>query len=450
METCRIVAKPPGPKSLEIFEREIQYASPGYSKQFSNLRVVFEEGKGALLRDVDGNVFIDFVAGVVVVNTGHSHPKVIKALTDQARSLINIWDMATPTRYKLYEKISQIVPGDLKTIQLFSGGSESAEAAMKLAKSYTKRYEIATFHGDFHGKTTGSMGASPSPRMGRIGFGPLLTGFIYAPSGYCYRCAFKMEYPGCGVYCAEYLGQVIELESTGSLAAVIAEPIPSSGGGVAVYQPEFFKKVKALCEEQGALFIDDEILAGFGRTGKMFAIEHWGVDPDIMVAGKGIASGMPCGAVISREEIMKSPPWSVPGSASTTFGGNPLVVAAALASIEVILEEKLTERARVEGEYMLKRLREMQESHQLIGDVRGKGLLIGVELVKDRATKSPGIEETFLVQRKALEGGLFLGLAGSRKWTNVIRITPPLVITRELIDNGLDILDAALKEAERS
>lgn len=182
----------------------------------------------------------------------------------------------------------------------------------------------------------------------------------------------------------------------------------------------------------------------------MFAIEHWGVDPDIMVAGKGIASGMPCGAVISREEIMKSPPWSVPGSASTTFGGNPLVVAAALASIEVILEEKLTERARVEGEYMLKRLREMQESHQLIGDVRGKGLLIGVELVKDRATKSPGIEETFLVQRKALEGGLFLGLAGSRKWTNVIRITPPLVITRELIDNGLDILDAALKEAERS
>ena len=446
MVSPSIVVKPPGPKSQAIFEKETKHMSSACSAASRFLGVVFEEGKGVTLRDVDGNTFLDFESGIVIMNTGHSHPRVTEAIKAQLDKLVNVYDYATPQRYELLEKLSEITPQQaLSVSHMFTTGAEAVEGAIKLAKAHTGKHEFIAFHQAFHGKTAGAVSLTCLPKMSRLGFGPMLPGIIHVPYAYCYRCAFKQEYPNCGLYCVEYMREATELQSTGSLAAVFAEPIQGAGGPV-VPPVEFLQELKKFCEEKNALYIDDEILAGFGRSGKIWAIEHSDVVPDVMTIGKGLASGIPTSVVVARKEIMQSETWAQPNVASSTFGGNPVAVAACLASIDVLLKEKLCENAEKVGAYLLERLQEMKTRHRLIGDVRGRGLLIGVELVKDQRTKEPATEESRTFFKRSFEKGVLVGTAGP--WSNIVRIAPPLIVTKETVDVGLEILDKALAEVE--
>jgi 4-aminobutyrate aminotransferase/(S)-3-amino-2-methylpropionate transaminase len=405
--------------------------------------VVLAEGKGATIRDVDGNQYIDFTSGVLVSNTGHSHPKVVRAVQRQAERLLNCFDIAHDLRYKLLEVLASITPGNLKKFLLVNTGAEAVESAVKLARFYKRKHEIISFHGAFHGRTHLALSLSGLTSYHKQGFGPSAVGILHAPYAYCYRCSFKLEYPSCGLCCVDYLEHVVAYESVGDVAAVVVEPIQGTSGAITP-PDEYFPKLKKFCEEHDMLLIIDEVQTGFGRTGKMFAIEHWGVIPDIICVAKGIASGVPMGAMIAPPEIMDS--WG-PGKHTSTFGGNPLACAAALASIEVLLEEELHEKAKKMGNYMMKRLNNMSSQIPIIGEVRGKGLSIGVELVTDRATKNPAKKEAEEVVSKCFKRGLLMYTAGF--WSNTLRIVPPLTITSELADKALAILEKSLKEVGR-
>jgi len=318
--------------------------------------------------------------------------------------------------------------------QLYCGGSECVEAAIRLAKIFKKKFEFIGFHGSFHGKTMGAMSlADVVPQLG-----PRMPGYYRVPYGYCYRCSFKMEYPGCGLYCVEYIREVLRHQTTGNIAGIVLEPILGWGGSV-VPPKEYLQRLRRLCDEEGILLIIDEILTGCGRTGKMWCVEHSDVVPDIMTVGKHLGSGYPITAVLSSERIMRD----AQSSASTSFGGNPVACASALASLQVIQEEKLVENAAKVGEEMMGRLKEIKDEHPIVGDVRGKGLLLGIELVKDRLTKEPNREAGHKVYQKAFGKGL--------AWVpahHILRIAPPMIITSELAQKGLDIIEEAIREVE--
>jgi len=384
----RMLTESPGPKSLEIWEKEAEYISPGLSGSTNTSRLVLEEGYGSYLRDVDGNVYLDFSSGVVMTNAGHCHPKVVAAIKEQTEKLMNVHDHAVPERWKLCKKLSEISPGRLKRVQLYSGGTETVEAAFRLAKSYTGGTEIVSFWNDFHGKTLGALGVEGTGF--RKGFGPLAPGYHLVPHPNRYRPTLGGEF--CSDQYIEFLERYMDVCCVDKVAAIIAEPIQGAGGTV-IPPDDWFKKLKALCERRGCLLIIDEVLTGFGRTGKWFAIEHFDVEPDILLMGKGMGCGFPVGALISRDEIIEAKPFANSSGGSTSFGGNPMAVAATLAHIEAIEEDRVVENAAAVGETLLDRLAEMYEAHPLVGDVRGKGLLITVELVKDRATKELANEE---------------------------------------------------------
>ncbi len=429
-----------GKKNKEILDLDQKYVAPCYTRSHYT---VIDRGKGVVVWDIEGNSYLDFAAGIAVVATGHCHPKVVRAIRDQAGKLIHMsgTDFFYEPQVKLAEKLAEIAPGGMnKKVFFGNSGAEAVEACIKLAMYHTKRYRLIGFHGAFHGRTMGALSLTGSKAVQRRGFGPLLPGVTHASYGYCYRCPFNLAYPACNLACVDYIES--ELFRTcipaEDVAAIVIEPVQGEGGYV-FPPPGYHQKLKALAEKYGILFVADEVQCGMGRTGKMFAIEHWNVKPDIIAVAKGIASGMPLGACIATSSLMD---W-VPGSHASTFGGNPVSCAAALATIE-LLERELIQRSAELGEYMLGELQGMMGRHRLFGDVRGKGLMIGIEIVRDRKSKAYNLKARNAIIQEAFKRGLIMLGCGP----SVLRFMPPLVVTKKQIDDALTTFDAAVSDVE--
>jgi 4-aminobutyrate aminotransferase/4-aminobutyrate aminotransferase/(S)-3-amino-2-methylpropionate transaminase len=426
---------PPGPKSVNFHSRASEFMK-GYSSQARLFPVVFESGWGYTLTDVDENVYLDFSSGIYVTGCGHSHPKITRKIQEMVGTLMNCHDFTTPIKTELLEKLAEILPGDLGGVQLYSDGTPAVEAGLRAARAATGGLEFISFWKDFHGKTLGSVSlAMMSPDKGMR-----VSGFFLAPRPDCYRCPFKMEHPSCNLYCADFLERVIDEETTRRLAAIVLEPIQGWAGSI-FPPPEFIPRLREICDERGVLLFLDEILTGMGRTGVWFACEHYGVVPDVMTVGKGLGNGFPVTAMVVREEY-KDVLEKI--SASSSYGGNPIACAAALATIEVIEEEKLLENTRRIEKLVMDRLWRMKRSHSIVGDVRGKGCLFGLELVKDKETKEPFEEAGSLIYRKAFQKGLSWIPAG-----HILRMSPPLIMPPEAADKGMDIIEEALTEVEK-
>lgn len=419
--------------SSQLCDEEQRYIAPGLQEVSQISRLAIKKARGCRLEDMEGKTYLDFMAGVAVCSLGHSHPRYVAALKDQL-DRVSVGSFTTENRVNLLRLIASITPEGLTRTQLYSGGAEAVEAAIRLARSYTKKHEVLGFWGGFHGKTGGVLGLIGDPF--KKNWGTLHPGLHLAPYADCYRCPFRMEYPGCGLFCLDFVRKVIENNTAGSLAAIIVETIQGTAGNV-IPPPEFLPGLVRIARENDALVIADEMITGFGRTGKMFGSEHTGIRPDIMTIGKGLGSGFPVSGLVSTDEITGSMPFSKPSSSSSSYGGNPLASTAALATIRTIMEESLVENSHAVGEHLLDGLRELQDKYPFIGDVRGRGLLIGVELVKDRKTREP-LEKT--VTRRIFLETLRRGLVCMNYKAN-FRINPPLVLSRDEADQGLAILD---------
>ncbi|MEK7865418.1 MAG: aspartate aminotransferase family protein [Planctomycetota bacterium] len=432
----KVTTQIPGPKSLELFEREQKHISTGLQRMALVARIAVKEGHGALLTDADGNVLVDLVAGVAVTSLGHGHPKYAKAISDQvARISAGSW--TNEPRVRFLERLAPLLPKEIDRVQLYSGGAEAVEAAIRLAKSVTGRFEVLGFWGGFHGKTTGVLGLIGDEF--KQGWGPLAVGTHLAPYADCYRCPIGQAYPSCGMACVEFLRKQIKASTLGSLAAILVEPMQGTAGNV-IPPPEFLPAVKEVAKENGALLIADEMITGFGRTGKMWGMDHTGTTPDIMTMGKGIASGFPVSALAAKEPYTRAKPYAKPSAASSSYGGNPLACAAADAALSVIQEEKLIENSRTVGAYMLERLQGWKERLPIVGEVRGAGLFLGMDLVKDRTTKQPLSGKTCeRIYLECLKRGVLVMIYSPR-----VRIHPPLVITREQAEAGLDVIEEVL------
>jgi len=432
----------PGPNARKIIELDTRLISPSYTRAYP---LVARRGRGAMMEDVDGNLFLDFSAGIAVVATGHSHPEVVAAIQQQAADFIHMsgTDFYYENMVTLAEKLAAVTPGDFpKRVFYSNSGTEAVEAALKLARYATGRTHFIAFHGCFHGRTYGSLSLTASKTVQRERFGPFLPGVVHAPFSYPYRCPLGAPPEKCAAACLGYLENVILKTSVSpkDVAAIIVEPVQGEGG-YAFPPHEFLQGLERLCRQHGMLLIADEVQSGMGRTGKWWAYEHAGITPDIVTIAKGIASGMPLGAMIARADLMIWPP----GAHASTFGGNPVCIAAALATIR-LLESGLIENARRLGDYILGRLADWPQRHRLVGEVRGRGLMIGIELVRDKQTKERAAAERNAVVEAAFQRGLLLLGCGP----NTLRLMPPLVIDQEQADVALDILEASLSEVEKT
>lgn len=393
-------------------------------------------GNGCKLVDADGNEYLDFIAGIGVGSVGHCHPHYVEALKRQVERL-TFGSFTTETRTRFLERLASVTPQGLTRIQLFSGGAEAVEAAFRLAKSATHKFEFVGFWGAFHGKTGGVLGLLGDGFKQHLG--PFMPGLYTSPYANCYRCPLNLRFPECGIACAEHLRQVIRYQTQGEIAAIIVEPMQGTAGNVV--PPEgFLRAVQEIAREHDALLIADEMLTGFGRTGKMWGCDHDGIVPDVMTVGKGMGGGFPISGILSTDELIRSKPFGNPSGSSSSYGGNPLSAAAGLASLEIILKEELVKRAERVGAVMLARLEALKEKYRFVGDVRGKGLMLGVELVKDRTTKEPLPKEvTQALFQQCLRRGLM-----AMCYSHLIRINPPLIIDEGTALEGLAILDEAM------
>jgi len=423
----------PGPKSRDVFEAEQRHIAPGRQRISLLAGVAFERGDGATLTDVDGNVYVDFFAGVAVAALGHGHPALAQALSAQASRLM-VGTFATPERAEAFRLLSEAAPGRLKRSHLYSGGAEAVEAALRLARSATKKHEVLSFWGGFHGKTGGVIGLIGDES--KQGYGPLPGGQYSVPYADCYRCPFKLEYPECGLFCVEFARDQIKHCSAGALAAVIIEPFQGTAGNV-IPPDDFLPAVREIARENDALLIADEMITGFGRTGKMWGVEHSGVEPDVMTIGKGMGSGFPVSGVLLGDDLAEAQPFAKPSASSSSYGGNPMAAVAVAETIRAIQRDHLVENSRIVGALMLKRLLALKEKYEFIGDVRGRGLLIGMELVRDRKTKQAMSRKvTEMIFKEALKRGLLM-----MGYFPHVRINPPLVISEAQAEAGLAILD---------
>ena len=426
----------PGPRSRAIVERERRHAAAGGQGFALYAGLAMARGQGCTLVDEDGQEYIDFIAGITIGSVGHCHPHYVEALKKQVEKL-TFGSFTTETRAKFLELLASVTPEGMTRIQLFSGGAEAVEAALRLAKLATKRHEVLGFWGGFHGKTGGVLGLLGSDFKHHLG--PFVPGQHLTPYADCYRCPLKMTYPDCGIACAEYIRDVIKYQTAGEIAAIIVEPIQGTAGNV-VPPDGFLRAVQSIAREHGALLFLDEMITGFGRTGLMWGGEHDGVVPDIMTIGKGVAGGFPLSGVVSTDALTSTKPWSNPSASSSSYGGNPLASAAGLASLEIILREDLVKNADRVGRVMLTRLEALKEKYRAVGEVRGKGLLLGIELVQDRRTKTPIPKAVAqALYQECLRRGLV-----AMTYAPTIRINPPLVIREEQALAGLEILDEAL------
>jgi 4-aminobutyrate aminotransferase len=433
----RIRTALPGPNATAIIARDSKRVSPSYTRDYP---FVMAKGHGAVVEDVDGNVFLDCAAGIAVTGTGHSHPDVVKAIVDQAGKYLHMsgTDFYYEPQVEVAEQIATLVPISGEVRSFFSNsGTEANEAAIKLARYHTKRYNIIAFLGSFHGRSLGSLALTSSRSVQRRGFGPMMPGVFHAPYANPYRNPFGAGPDEVADVAIRYINDQIltHLTSPDEVAAVFVEPIQGEGGYV-VPPASFHQRLRELTKKHGILLVCDEVQSGMGRTGKMFACEHFGLEPDIITIAKGIASGLPLGITASRSEVMDWPP----GAHASTFGGNPVSCAAALATIKV-LTGGVVENAATVGAYFMGKLTELMAQYPIIGDVRGRGLMIGVELVKDRTTKERAIaERNHVVQEMFKRGVLVLG-AGP----NAVRFAPPLVITTAEADAIVGVFEEAIK-----
>ncbi len=421
----------PGPKSAEYLEMSDQYEAGATSRQQP---FVWDHAEGYRIWDVDGNEYIDWTSGVLVTNVGHCHPRHVEAIQKQVGRLMNPYDFPTPERVTLAKRLVEITPENLNACFMLTTGSEATEAAMRMAKRFTGRHEIISFYGGFHGRT--GMAMSAAGKQGtKYHYGPTLTGHIQSPYPYCYRCPFDREPSSCGFKCLAFLDLVVKTQTTGDIAAVITEPY--QGGGGFIFPPEgWLSELQAWCEENEVLFILDEVQSSFGRTGKMFAAEHEDLRPNFLPLGKGIGSGIPTSCLMTEQRIMEV---FDRGEASSTTGGNPVSCAAAHAVLDIMEEENLVENSAKMGEYMKGRLKELEAKSNYVGDVRGMGLVMGMEFVKDSETKEPAPEIMWEVIEGCAREGLCCGAVGF--YGNVIRVAPPLVIDQDGAEESCDIME---------
>jgi 4-aminobutyrate aminotransferase-like enzyme len=434
-----IVTPPPGPQSQALHNRAATYMK-GYSSQVRLFPVVFRSGHGVTLTDVDGNVYIDFSSGIYVTGLGHCHPKVTDAVQKAAGELMNCHDFTTPIKMRLLEKLAEIAPGvgkkKLTGMQFYDSGTAAVEAGLRVMRVATGKSEFVSFHRDFHGKTMGAVGLA---RLD-VSQGLRAPGFYLVPRGYCYRCEFRQHYPECDLMCVDYIRTVMKEETAGRVAGIILEPVQGWGGSVV--PPEgWIQKIRALCDEMGIMLMADEVLTCMGRTGKMFAMEHWDTVPDVMTLGKGFGNGFPVTAMLVAEQYKEAIERI---SASTSYGGNPMACAAALASIEVIEEENLCQRAAHLGDLLLARMKEIEARYAIVGETRGLGCLLGIELVKDKATREPFDEAGRLVYQKAFRKGVAWIPAG-----HILRMSPPLIMEDEVALKGLAIIEESIYETQK-
>ncbi|MBI3679531.1 MAG: acetyl ornithine aminotransferase family protein [Acidobacteria bacterium] len=435
----RLLTPLPGPKARAVIERDRAVLSPSYTRPYP---LVVKRGEGAIVEDVDGNRFLDMNAGIAVVAAGHCHPKVVEAIQRQAAQLIHMsgTDFYYENMVELAEKLVRIAPGGVpRRVYFGNSGAEAVEAALKLARYHTGRDKFIAFFGAFHGRTMGALSLTGSKNIQRRGFGPLVPGVTHIPYAYCFRCAYGKQPETCAVECVKVIEEQLVrcILPAEEVAAIVLEPVQGEGGYI-VPPPKFFDELQRVARRLGILIIADEVQSGMGRTGKMWASEHFGLMPDVLAVAKGIASGMPLGAAIARAELMQ---WK-PGAHASTFGGNPVAVAAALATLELLETELVGNAARI-GSHMLSRLREWVRRHRRVGEVRGLGLMIGIEFVKDQATRERDPELRDRIEQLAFERGLLVLAAGP----NSIRLSPPLVITRDQADFAIDTLEDCLSKA---
>jgi 4-aminobutyrate aminotransferase-like enzyme len=428
----------PGPQSQQMHQRAAQIMK-GYSSQVTLFPVVFEKGYGCTLTDVDGNTYLDFSSGIYVTTLGHCHPKVTRAVQEAAGQLMNCHDFTTPIKLRLLEKLQEILPGDLSGIQLYDSGTTAVEAGLRVCRAATKNHEFLSCFGDFHGKTGQAVSLG---RMNRVYGATRDPGFYMVPRPNPYRPHFKKEDGAIDTdaYLAFY-DEFITEATTGQIAAIVLEPIQGWAGSI--FPPDdFFPKLHKWCDERGILLFADEVLTCMGRTGKFLALEHWETLPDVVTLGKGFGNGFPVTAMVVRKPYADSVEKI---SASTSYGGNPMACAAALASIEAILEEGLLDNAKRLEDYFVKRLAQMKEDHPIVGDVRCKGCLMGVELVKDRTSKEPFNQAGEMVYVNAFRKGLAWIPAG-----HILRMSPPIVMDLDVAAKCMDIIDEAIGETEKA
>jgi len=443
MTTQRIITIPPGPKAEAILARDAKVLSPSYARDYG---FVMDHGKGAEVWDVDGNRYIDFSAGIAVNSTGHSHPEIVKAIQEQAERFIHISsDYYHELMVRVAERIDEIAPmKEDVTVFLANSGTESVEAAIKLARYATGRQRFIGFLGGFHGRSMGSLSFTASKFTQQERFFPTMPGVWHVPFPDPYRPVFPMPASGDqGDAVVDYIENVLFPEALppDEVAAVLVEPIQGEGGYI-IPPPNFFPRLRKMCNDHGILLIADEVQSGVGRTGKWWAIQHWGIEPDIVCIAKGIASGVPMGAMAARESVGAK--WKA-GAHGNTYGGNPIACVSALKTLELI-ENGFMQNAATMGEYMLDALEEMHARHPSIGQVRGKGLMIGVEFVKNQKTKEHAKELRHAVVHRCFEHGLLtLGCGRS-----TIRFMPALMIQKDLVDEGLEIFETALTEVEKT
>jgi len=442
MKIPHIVTPLPGPKAKQIVERDHRVVSPSYTRDYP---LVAKSGSGAMVEDVDGNTFLDFAAGIAVVATGHCHPQVVAAIQKQAAELIHMscTDFYYEGTVELAEKLASIAPGkDPKRVYFGNSGTEAIEAAMKLARYHTKRDKFIAFHGCFHGRTFGSLSLTASKAVQRKHFGTLVAGVFHTPYPNTYRGAYGVRPEHASADALAHIENELfkRLVDPEEVAAIFIEPIQGEGG----YLPapaDFLQGLERLCRKHGILLVADEVQSGMGRTGKWWAVDHAGIVPDMICTAKGIASGMPLGAVIANANVMD---WK-PGAHASTFGGNPVSIAAALSTIEILERDAIANAARM-GEFIFRQTAGWSERHKSVGDVRGKGLMIGIEFVRDRKTKEKAPELRNQVLQAAFHKGLLVLGAGE----NSLRLAPPLVIDEEQAEFALRTLDECISKAERS
>jgi len=434
---ARVRTAVPGPRSLEIFNEDQRYISPGIQTIATLSQIAMERGDGCILEDADGNRYIDFFAGVAVASLGYNHPKYVRAMQDQVAK-VHVGSFATRVRADLSRLLSEIGIGSVRRTQYYSGGAEAVEAALRLAKSYTKKTEVIGFWGGFHGKTLGVVGLIGDDFKHQLG--PLPPGIYNTPYANCRRCALNHTFPDCEWACVEFIREKIKLETTGNIAAIIVEPVQGTNGNV-VPPAGYLRELRRFADSIGALLIVDEMITGFGRTGKMFACQHDDVVPDIMTIGKSFGGGYPMTGLMAKEEVIFSKPFANPSGSSSSYGGNPLASAAAYATVKTIIEDGLVENSAKVGAFMLEKLKSLQAKFPFIGDVRGRGLLIGVELVKNRATGEKLDKETCkLFFKECLKRGLIV-----MGYNPDIRINPPLIIDEATAEEGIEIMESAFK-----
>jgi 4-aminobutyrate aminotransferase len=442
MKLPNLVTALPGPKAQQVVKEDSEFLSPSYTRDYP---LVAKTGRGAMIEDVDGNTFLDFAAGIAVVATGHCHPQVVAAIQRQASELIHMsgTDFYYPNLVELAEKLASVMPGpEPKRVYFGNSGAEAIEAAIKLAKYHTKRDMLVAFHGAFHGRTMGALSLTASRSVQRKGFGTLLAGVFHVPYPDTYRGTYGVRPDHAAEDCLSYLENELFRRRVDpeEVAGIFVEPIQGEGGYLPA-PPEFLQGLERICRKYGILLAVDEVQSGMGRTGQWWACQHAGIEPDILCTAKGIASGMPLSAMIARRSVMN---WT-PGAHASTFGGNPVCIAASLATIK-LLEEKYMANAKRMGELIMKKTANWPDKHKIVGDIRGRGLMIGIEFVRDQQTKEKAPD----LRNKIVEQAFYKGLLVLGSGDTTLRLCPPLLVDEEQVEFALRTLEGVINDVERS